>query len=165
MSKRLKIGDHIPDITLNDQHADPVSLYEFTGKMALVVYFYPKDDTPGCTAEACSFRDQYERFEDAGARVIGISTDPVKSHEQFARKYNLNFSLLSDPKKEAHKAFGVRRGLFGLLPGRATFIFNKEGKLVKEFNSALQATRHMREALAVLEPPETKAASLNIKPA
>lgn len=164
MSKTLKLGDHIPDITLNDQNAEPVSLYEFTGKMAVVIYFYPKDDTPGCTAEACGFRDQYEDFEQAGARVIGISSDSVKSHKKFAEKHNLNFTLLSDPKKEAQRAFGVKRNLFGLLPGRVTFVFNKEGRLVKEFNSSLYATKHIEEALEALKPVEIPNPALNIRP-
>lgn len=164
MSKTLKLGDHIPDVTLNDQNADPVSLYEFTGKMALVVFFYPKDDTHGCTLEACRFRDEYEKFEQAGARVIGISSDSVKSHKQFAKKHNLNFTILSDPKREALTAFGVRRNLFGLLPGRATFVFNQDGKLVKEFNSAFQATRHIKEAFQALTQQESPHPALSVKP-
>lgn len=156
MSKTLKKGDRIPDITLNDQNAEPVSLYEFTGKMALVVYFYPKDETSGCTAEACGFRDQYEEFEEVGARVIGISSDSVKSHEKFAKKHDLNFTILSDPKREARNAFGVKRNLFGLLPGRVTFVFNKEGKLIKEFSSAFQARKHIDEALKALKGESMK---------
>jgi len=147
----LEAGSEIPDISLKNQEGELISLSEYSGKTSLVVYFYPKDDTPGCTAEACSFRDNYVDFEEAGATVIGISGDSVSSHKKFTEKHRLNFQLLSDQKREAEKAFGVPRNLFGLLPGRVTFIFNKEGKLISTFNSATQATKHIKEALKALQ--------------
>lgn len=158
MSKTLKIGDSIPNISLLDQNGEKVSLGELKGTTPLVIYFYPKDETPGCIAEACSFRDQYEDFEKAGAKVYGISGDSVDSHAKFAKRLKLNFSLLSDSSKRAEKAFGVERNLFGLIPGRVTFIFDKEGKLQYEFSSAVQATKHISEALRALEKIAKKSA-------
>lgn len=151
MSKTLKTGDLIPPLTLPDQNGNNVSLSDLTGSSPVVIYFYPKDETPGCIAEACSFRDQYEDFEAAGAKVFGISGDSVKSHAKFAKRLKLNFSLLSDQSKKAERAFGVERNLFGLVPGRVTFVFDKEGKLQYEFNSAIQATKHISEALQALK--------------
>lgn len=150
MTKKLKKGDNLPDITLKNQIGDLIALRDFIGKKALVVYFYPKDDTPGCTAEACGFRDKYEEFEELGATVIGISSDSIGSHRLFAEKHQLNFNLLSDPNRAAEKAFGVPRNLLGLLPGRVTYVFDKSGQLSEIFSSQLQATRHIKEALKVL---------------
>lgn len=151
MSKTLKLGATLPDITLKNQHNEAVRLHDYIGQNALVIYFYPKDETPGCTAEACSFRDRYEDFQEKGALVFGISRDSVQSHANFAKKHRLEFQLLSDPKGEAEKAFGVPRNLFGLLPGRVTYIFDQEGKLLYEFDSAIQVTKHISESLKVIE--------------
>jgi peroxiredoxin Q/BCP len=145
----LRLGDSIPLIDLKDQHGTVVDLTK--GDSPKVIYFYPKDDTPGCTLEACGFRDQFSEFEDAGAIVYGISKDSVASHKKFATKHRLNFQLLSDPKGEAEKAFKVARNLFGLLPGRVTFIFDNTGKLIHKFNSAVMATKHVSEALNALK--------------
>ena len=93
---KIQVGDAAPDFTLPTQSGTPVSLKDFTGKTAIVLYFYPRDNTPGCTAEACAFRDSYEVFKDAGAEVIGISSDSVESHQQFAARHRLPFILLSD---------------------------------------------------------------------
>lgn len=147
----MKIGDQIPNITLPDQDKNEVNLADFKGVNPLVIYFYPKDETPGCTMEACGFRDQYEDFTDVGAKVFGISTDSVGSHKRFATKYNLNFQLLSDRRRDAEKAFGVKRGLLGLLPGRVTFVFNQQGELIHQFDSVLQPAKHIREALEALK--------------
>lgn len=116
----------------------------------MVVYFYPKDETPGCTREACEFRDDYGEFEALGAKVFGISSDSVQSHQKFATRHRLNFQLLSDPKRVAEKAFEVPRSLFGLLPGRVTFVFDAEGQLIYKFDSALRVDRHAKEALKAL---------------
>jgi peroxiredoxin Q/BCP len=142
--------DTLPDFELLNQNNEMISSADIIGKSALVIYFYPKDDTPGCTAEACAFRDQFEDFADAGVRVFGISADSVASHKQFAEKYQLSFDLLSDPDNKVRKKFGVPRSMFGLLPGRVTYIFNKEGKLIHQFNSQLNAKKHITEALAAL---------------
>jgi len=145
----LRLGNQLPSITLKNQDGEIVNIA--TESKAKVVYFYPKDDTPGCTLEACSFRDQFSAFEDVGALVFGISRDSVASHKKFANKNRLNFQLLSDPKGEAEKAFKVSRNLFGLIPGRVTFIFNAKGELIHKFNSAMMATKHVKEALAALK--------------
>jgi len=146
----MEIGDHIPAIKLKDQNGENFDLKKFVGQKALVVYFYPKDFTPGCTKEACNFRDSYEDFKELGAEVIGVSSDSPKSHAKFAGKYELPYIFLSDKSKKARNAFGVKPNLLGLLPGRETFVFDKEGRLLHKFNS-MNAGRHMSEALAVLK--------------
>lgn len=146
----MNLTDTLPDFKLLNQHNKLVSSANLIGKSALVIYFYPKDDTPGCTAEACAFRDQFEAFADAGARVYGISADSVESHKQFAEKYQLSFDLLSDPGNKIRQQFGVPRSMLGLLPGRVTYVFNKQGELIHQFNSQLNAKKHITEALAAL---------------
>jgi peroxiredoxin Q/BCP len=125
------------------------------GQKTLVLYFYPKDDTPGCTAEACSFRDSYEDFTAAGAEVVGVSSDGADSHEAFKSKHRLPFTLLSDPKGEAAKAMGVKK-TFGLLAGRVTFVIDRQGVVRHRFDSQLRATRHVEEALAIVKSLEAK---------
>ncbi len=144
----MEIGDKIPDIELKDQDGNAFELRSLIGNAA-VVYFYPKNFTPGCTKEACNFRDSYAEFEDLGAKVVGISSDSEESHSKFADKLDLPFTLLSDERKKAREAFGVKSNLLGMLPGRETFIFDKEGRLLHNFNS-MNAQRHMPEALTVL---------------
>ncbi len=151
MNKGLKLGDQLPDVSLKNQFGDLVTLEQLKGDQAIVVYFYPKDNTPGCTAEACGFRDQWSEFESIDATVVGISNDSVSSHAAFAKQHNLNFTLLSDPKKIGEQAFGVPRNLFGLVGGRMTFIFDSNGKLIKSFNSAIQIKKHIQEALSSLK--------------
>lgn len=146
----MEVGDKVPDIQLKDQHGENFNFNELIGKKAMVIYFYPKDFTPGCTKEACSFRDSYQDFQDLGAEVIGISTDSEESHTKFSDKYCLPYVLLSDKNKKARDAFEVKPNLLGLLPGRETFIFSKEGELLHKFNS-MNADRHMPEALIVLK--------------
>jgi peroxiredoxin Q/BCP len=146
----LAVGTKAPDFTLNDQHGTPVTLSSYQGKNNVVVYFYPKDDTPGCTKEACTFRDQFTAFSDVGAVVLGISSDSEGSHKAFAEKYRLPFSLLSDRKGEVRKAYGVPATL-GLLPGRVTFVIDKQGMIRHAFNSQINAAKHVDEALAVLK--------------
>jgi len=146
----LAAGARAPEFTLNDQHGKPVSLADFRGKKNLVVYFYPKDDTPGCTKESCAFRDHYADFSDAGAEVIGISSDSRSSHAAFAEKHRLPFTLLSDVGGKVRRAFGVPTTL-GLLPGRVTYVIDKQGVIRHAFNSQLQATRHVDEAISVLK--------------
>jgi len=141
----LKIGDQVPEFTAKDQHGATFNWSEHLGK-PIVIYFYPKDDTPGCTAQACSFRDEYQDFKDLGAEVIGISGDSEKSHVKFAQKYNLPFILLSDKDKVIRKLFNVPTNLLGLIPGRVTYIINKEGIVVSIFNS-MKATNHIPIAL------------------
>jgi len=149
----ITIGDTIPDFTLTDQNGNEFDSSSVKGKKNLVIYFYPKNFTPGCTKEACSFRDSYEDFKALGATVIGISADSEKSHERFAKKYNLPFILLSDATGKVKRKFGVKNDLFGLLPGRETYVVGKDGKVLYIFNS-MNATRHIKKALEVLK--ETK---------
>ncbi len=150
----LKLGDKLPRLTLKDQDGDNFHFSRVEDK-ALVIFFYPKDFTPGCTKEACSFRDHYEEFQDLGAEVIGISTDNENSHKKFATKHKLPFVLLSDKEKRARKAFGVKPGLLGLLPGRETFVFDKDKKLIHKFNS-MGASQHIPEALNSLKEIQEK---------
>src|SRR5215467_10254312 len=120
----IHTGDRAPDFALPDRSGRTVRLSDFRGKQAVVLYFYPKDDTPGCTKEACAFRDQYQDFQDAGAEVIGVSSDSETSHEKFASKYKLPFVLLADKGGKIRKQYGVPATL-GLLPGRVTFVIDK----------------------------------------
>ncbi len=150
MSKKIKIGDQIPAFSLPDQHGNTVSISDTPGR-ALVIYFYPKDDTPGCTKEACAFRDQYEDFTAQGAEVIGISNDSPASHLRFAQKHNLNFTLLSDQQRKVEKLFGVPRTALGFITGRVTYVVAPNGKVVHFFNSLFQAEKHIREALKAIK--------------
>ena len=145
----LNKGDSIPDIELKDENDQTVSLSSFIGS-PVVIYFYPKDNTSVCTAQACGFRDSYEEFCEIGAEVIGISRDSSESHKKVSKKRKLPFTLLSDPKKKALKAFGVPSGLFGLVPGRVTFVFDKDGKVIHTFRSDFQAQKHIDQALKAL---------------
>ena len=146
----IKVGDLIPNFKAKDSNGHDFDSHEILGKSPLVIYFYPKDNTPGCTAQACSFRDQYQDFKDLGAEVIGISSDSENSHNSFASKYKLPFILLSDKNQKIRKLFGVPSGLFGLLPGRVTYVANKEGKIVMIFDSML-ATKHIPKALEAIK--------------
>jgi len=148
---KIKIGSKIPEFNLQDQDGKDVSIKNRIGKNSLVIYFYPKDDTPGCTKEACSFRDQFADFTDLGAEVIGISSDSVKKHKSFAEKHRLPYTLLSDTNKSVRKAFGVPSGFLGLLPGRVTYIFDKQGIVRHMFNSQFNVEKHVEEALEVLK--------------
>ena len=149
MNAPLKVGDRAPDFSLPSQKGETVKLSDFLGKKTVVLYFYPKDDTPGCTKESCAFRDSYEVFQENGAEVIGISSDSTNSHEQFANKYNLPFTLLSDTKSEVRQLFGVPPTLF-ILPGRVTYVIDKEGIVKHIFDSQLNFQAHVDEALKIV---------------
>ena len=126
-----------------------VSLEDFIGKKPIVLFFYPKDDTPGCTKEACAFRDEFEGFRKLGAEVIGISSDSVESHRSFAEKHNLPFVLLSDEGGKVRRLYGVPYSL-GLFPGRVTYVIDTEGVIRHVFSSQLGATNHVKEAFEAL---------------
>lgn len=147
----LKVGDPIPEICLPDQNGDLICLGDFKGKQALVVFFYPKDNTPGCTTEVCEFRDQYTEFMDLGASVFGISSDSIQSHKNVIEKRRLPYSLLSDIDHAAEKAFKVKRNLLGLLPGRVTFVVDVDGKIINIFSSATNPKKHISIALESLK--------------
>ena len=142
-------GLKAPDFTLRSQSGKMVSLTDFLNRKPVVLYFYPKDDTPGCTKEACAFRDEYEEFRKLDAEVIGISSDSVESHRSFSEKHSLPFTLLSDEGGKVRKLYGVPN-TFGLFPGRVTYVIDKEGVVGHVFSSQLGATRHVEEALETL---------------
>ena len=146
----VKVSDAAPDFSLPTQSGDMISLSQFRGQKPVVLYFYPKDDTPGCTVESCSFRDSYEAFKELGAEVIGISSDSTQSHQNFARKHGLPFILVSDAGAKIRKAYGVPATL-GLLPGRVTYVIDKDGIVRHLFNSQFNPTAHVTEALNVLK--------------
>ena len=146
----LKIGDKLPNFTAKDNLGNDFDSQNYNGQKPLVIYFYPKDNTPGCTAQACSFRDQYQDFTDLGAEVIGISSDSESSHQTFTNKFKLPFILLSDANSKIRKAFGVPTALFGLLPGRVTYVADKTGTIVMIFDS-MMATKHIPKALAAVK--------------
>jgi peroxiredoxin Q/BCP len=146
----LQVGDQAPDFTLPNQNGETITLSSFRGDKTVVLYFYPKDDTPGCTVESCTFRDSYEDFKDMGAEVIGISSDSPESHQKFAQKHNLPFTLVSDNNSSVRKTYGVPSTL-GLLPGRVTYVIDKEGIIRHIFNSQFNPKAHVDEAVKVLK--------------
>src|SRR6266487_229666 len=146
---KVQVGDSAPDFTLLTQTGAPVSLGDFLGKKHIVLYFYPKDNTSLCTEEACAFRDTYKVFKDAGAEVIGVSSDSVESHRQFAKEHQLPFSLMSDADGMVRKRYGVPTA-FGL-PGRVTYIIDRQGTVRHIFFSQFTSKRHVDEALETLQ--------------
>ena len=146
----IQSGDKCPIFSLPDQNGQQVNIADLIGKKILAIYFYPKDETPGCTKEACSFRDSYEDFKDLGCEVIGISSDSVATHKKFEQQHRLNFLLLADTKKDVRKAFGVPPNLFGLIPGRVTYVVDLNGTVRGIFNSLTNAEGHIREALRMV---------------
>jgi thioredoxin-dependent peroxiredoxin len=149
-NKLLAIGDSAPNFSLPTGDGSYVTLSDFLGKKSVVVYFYPKDFTSGCTAEACSFRDSYEAFKDLGAEVIGISSDSQSSHRDFAQQHHLPFILLSDADGSVRKAYEVKKTL-GLFAGRVSFVIDKKGVIRHVFSSQARATAHVAEALNILK--------------
>jgi thioredoxin-dependent peroxiredoxin len=149
----LQVGDKIPNFSAKDSNGNDFESSSVIGKKPVVFYFYPKDNTPGCTAQACSFRDQYEDFKDLGAEVIGISSDSIQSHEKFAKRFKLPFVLLSDSDKKLRNLFGVKTNLFGLLPGRVTYVADKNGIIKLVFDS-MNAKSHIPKALAIVKKLE-----------
>lgn len=145
----LKVGDPIPNFTSKDTNGNDFDSGSIIGKQAVVIYFYPKDETRVCTEQACSFRDNYEEFKQLGAEVIGISADSVASHVKFKSKYHLPFILLSDNDKKIRKLFGVGNDLL-FIPGRQTFVIDKNGTIQMVFNSMLGKI-HIEKALEILK--------------
>ena len=145
-------GTEAPDFELPDQHGNPVRLSHYRDKSPVVIYFYPKDDTTGCTIEACQFRDDFSRFQITGAEIFGISDDSVESHERFAGKYNLPFTLLSDKGGRVRKLYGVKK-TFGVIPGRVTFVIDRKGIVRHVLSSQSSPARHVEEALVALALP------------
>ena len=142
-------GDAAPDLTFSVHTGEQISLKDYRGDKAVVLYFYPKDYTPVCTREACAFRDAYEDFVEAGATVIGVSADSDERHRSFAESHHLPFLLAGDVDGTIRRAFGVPKTM-GILPGRVTYVIDKEGVVRHIFNAQLLADQHVDEALDVI---------------
>jgi thioredoxin-dependent peroxiredoxin len=150
MTEKIDIGSKAPEFSLPDQHGRRINLSDYLGKTNLVVYFYPRDESYGCTKEACSFRDNYEIFREAGAEVIGISSDDVASHQAFSANHKLPFILLSDKDKTVADKYCVGKSL-GLLPGRVTFVIDRQGIIRMMFSSQLNFQKHVDDAIETLK--------------
>lgn len=150
---QLRAGDTAPDFELPQQDGSMVRLKDLLARGPVVVYFYPRDETPGCTAQACAFRDAYEEFKAAGVEVVGISSDSTDSHASFANHRKLPFLLLSDRDGEVRKRFRVKRSFFGLAPGRVTFLIEPSGVIKHTFSSAINMAGHVSQTLKVLRQP------------
>lgn len=153
-SKELKVGDPAPDFRLPSTEGREVSLKEFQGKKNVVLYFYPKDDTPGCTKESCSFRDEKLKFDKKDAVILGVSFDDLKSHAKFVEKYKLPFTLLSDEDKKVATAYGVykEKSMYGrtyMGIERSTFVIGKDGKLAQIYRK-VSVDGHSEEILKAL---------------
>jgi thioredoxin-dependent peroxiredoxin len=146
----IQVGDKAPDFTLPSQMGDNVTLSEYAGKKNVVLYFYPKDETTGCTKEACAFRDSYDVFTGLGAEVLGVSGQSVESHKGFASHHDLPFLLLSDAENKVRQLYGVPASM-GIIPGRVTYIIDKKGVVRHIFNSQVQPEKHVKEAVQMLE--------------
>jgi peroxiredoxin Q/BCP len=146
----VEVGDKAPDFTLPSQTGENITLSNFFGKKNVVLYFYPKDESRGCTKQACSFRDNYEVFKELGAEVIGVSSDDIESHKSFAEHHLLLFILLSDKDNDVRKMYGVPSTL-GIIPGRVTYIIDKTGVVRHIFSSQFQPEKHIEEAIKILK--------------
>lgn len=157
-NSKIDVGDMAPDFVLPSQSGETVRLSDYRSNRVVVLYFYPKDYTPGCTAEACAFRDSYEVFTDAGAEVIGVSADSVDSHERFSETHRLPFVLVSDADGELRRAYGVR-STFGVLASRVTYVIDRDGVVRHAFSSMTNIDGHVSDALAVVQKLQADAAS------
>jgi thioredoxin-dependent peroxiredoxin len=149
MYDRVRVGARAPDFALPSQTGEKLRLEDFLGK-PVVLFFYPKDNTLGCTKEVCAFRDDFEEFGKLDAEVIGISSDSVESHKAFAEEHDLPFALLSDRGGKIRKLYGVPNTL-GLFPGRVTYVVDEAGVVRHIFSSQLGVERHVQEAINALE--------------
>jgi thioredoxin-dependent peroxiredoxin len=149
VARGIGVGDKAPDFTLPSQSREQVRLQDRLGDRVVVLYFYPKDNTSGCTAEACAFRDSYETFTDAGAEVIGVSSDSADSHAAFSGRHNLPFTLLSDRGGRVRKSYGVP-SVFGVIPGRVTYVIDRTGTVRHVFSSMTNIGQHVGDALEVV---------------
>lgn len=145
---KLQVGDRAPDFTAQTHTGQTIRLADFVGQRGLVLFFYPRDGTPVCTQEACSFRDSYEQFTAAGVEVIGVSGDSTSSHQEFAQRHQLSFPLISDTGGTLRKAFGVS-SILGLIPGRVTFVIDREGIIRLIYSALFASDEHVRQALRI----------------
>lgn len=143
----IKIGDRFPSFTLEDHNSNTFDINSFLGKTNLIVYFYPKNETYNCTKQACNFRDDFSAFRDLDCEIIGVSNDSPKSHLSFKNNHNLPFTLLSDKNGKIQKKLELPRNIFGLIPGRITFVINKKGIVIKIIDSAINMRKHIEDAL------------------
>jgi peroxiredoxin Q/BCP len=146
----ISIGDTCPDFSLKNQSGEMINIKDYIGSKHVIIYFYPKDNTPGCTKEACSFRDAMQELNTLDGAVFGISADSVASHKKFADQFRLSFNLLSDVGNTVRKSFKVPANLFGLIPGRVTYIVNKEGKIVHIINNQMNPDKHIEETIKTI---------------
>jgi peroxiredoxin Q/BCP len=150
---KVNVGDKAPDFTLPSNTGENVTLSQFLGKKNVVLFFYPKDESRGCTKEACSFRDSYEIFKDLGAEVLGVNAGGLKSHQAFVNKYMLPFKLLVDKDDNVRQLYGVPSTL-GIISGRVTYDIDKKGIIRHIFSSQFQPEKHIEEAISVLRTLE-----------
>lgn len=147
----MTIGEKCPTLKTSNQYGEKIDFTNLIGKKRIVIFFYPKDFTPGCTKEACGFRDNYEVFNNLNCSVFGVSSDSEKRHLSFAKKFNLNFDLITDRDRKLSKLFQVQRNLFGLIPGRVTYIFDENGICQGIFDSLHDADGHIEHTLNTLQ--------------
>jgi peroxiredoxin Q/BCP len=158
MARGIQAGDKAPDFTLPSQSGEEVTLHDRLGERVVVLYFYPKDNTSGCTAEACAFRDSYEAFTDAGAEVIGVSSDSADKHAAFAGQHNLPFTLLADKGGRVRKSYGVP-SVLGVIPGRVTYVIDRTGTVRLFFSSMTNIDQHVKDALNVVKQLQAEQAA------
>jgi thioredoxin-dependent peroxiredoxin len=158
MARGIAVGDKAPDFTLPSQSGEQVRLQDRLGERVVVLYFYPKDNTSGCTAEACAFRDSHETFTDAGAEVIGVSSDSADKHASFAGQHNLPFTLLADKGAKVRKSYGVP-SVFGVIPGRVTYVIDRTGTVRHVFSSMTNIDQHVKDALEVVRQLQAEQAA------
>jgi peroxiredoxin Q/BCP len=146
---KIQVGNKIPAFILKDQNGNDFDISDFLGRKKMVIFVYPQDGSLNCTREACYFRDLADVFDEADAIVIGISSQSVESHKEFAEKNRLKYTLLSDNENIVRKLFGVPGRVFGLVPGRVTYVADRSGKVVYIFDSQTETQRHVDEALKI----------------
>ena len=158
MARGIQVGDKAPDFTLPSQSGDEVRLFDRLGERVVVLYFYPKDNTSGCTAEACAFRDSYETFTDVGAEVIGVSSDSADKHAAFAGQHNLPFTLVADKGGRVRKSYGVP-SVLGVIPGRVTYVIDRTGTVRHVFSSMTNIGQHVNDALEMVRQLQAEQAA------
>jgi peroxiredoxin Q/BCP len=146
---KIQVGDLIPSFNLKDQNGNDFDISSLLGRKKMVIFFYPQDGSLNCTKEACYFRDLSDVFDEADAILIGISGQSVERHKEFAEKNRLKYTLLSDTGNYVRKLFGVPSRVFGLVPGRVTYVADRSGKVVYVFDSQTETQRHADEALKI----------------
>jgi peroxiredoxin Q/BCP len=147
---KLEVGDKAPDFVRTDQNGTPVHLADRIRKQVVVLFFYPADNSAGCTREACAFRDSYEDFQDAGAEVIGISGGTTEGKQKFVRNNRLPFTLVNDADGAVQEMYGIGKALLAVFPPRITFVIDREGIIRHKFESRINMDAHAKEALQIV---------------